>query len=97
MNTTIKQQIAAVQRSMRVVDATIKADERAAKFYKPIRNALNDAASTLAAVGMIGEDKIKALPELIRAATYVCKEFDDDMESFLAFNQLKTILNKFKN
>jgi len=75
MNTTIKQQVAAVRRALNSKRKTVKN----AKNYphntrtnRLIRTAeldverLNDAASTLAAVGMIGEDKIKALPEMFK-------------------------------
>lgn len=106
MKTTIKQQIHVVQRALKAErennlillydrSATVRQlKESNARIVK-----LNDAASTLAAVNMIGVDKIKLLPEtmelldksygaLLRIAPSE-SDLKDKLESILDKLQLK--------
>lgn len=88
MNTTLKQQTAAVKKIYQRAVLASQPD----KYCKE----LNDACSTLAAVAMIGEHRIKLLPQLIEAAKNCAQEFDDDNTSYHAFTKLNDILNKLK-
>lgn len=64
MKTTIRQQIAAVNLAKNLDVA------------KPLKERLNDAASTLAAVNFIGAEKILIAPELISEVTALVRTWN---------------------
>lgn len=90
MNTTIKQQIEAVQR------AYLSSNDIMSAKQSRQTNALNDAASTLAAVNMVGEDKIYALPELINLLTKAHELLPDTTKGISLYNRISDILNKLE-
>jgi len=89
MNTTIKQQIKAVQAAMEKYPSSNKENVNS-------KRALNDAASTLAAVNMIGEDKIKALPDLIKACEGVLFVYKDMIPGIYTLQKLEKIIIQLK-
>jgi len=103
MQTTIKQQIKVVQKVYNQKQKTVAIAEsnhphsRMCKAIVTVRKdivALNDAASTLAAVGMM-EKQINHLPALIKACENITKFYHK--ENTWPVQELNNILNKLKS
>lgn len=93
MQTTIKQQIKAVQKVYNDRSCYSVWDDKVMKKRKAIDLALNDAASTLAAVAMM-EDQIQALPKLLKACENICKFYHK--ENTWPIQELNTLLKQLK-
>lgn len=84
MRTTIRQQIAAVNLAKNL-DAA-----------KPLKERLNDAASTLAAVNLIGEEKILIAPELVAVVKELLATWDNGTLMTPYIFRLKDVMSRLQ-
>lgn len=84
MKTTIKQQI----------DAVNEARAELEMQWETNLPALNDAASTLAAVNLIGAEKILIAPELIEVVKKVLELDNEFMAHSDEFRKMREIVNR---
>jgi len=84
--TTLRQQIQAVSYARK---NWLPHPRTKKEVVKDFQLRLNDAASTIAAVNLIGEEKIRALPQLLTACKAVCDDIGYD-------NEIGEILKRLK-